>query len=274
MQRSSPIPSRLSGWRLGFCLVVASSAFLCGQDGQSSGSQTSALRFEVASIRPTDPKNHQGSYWRTTPAGDIYVHSVPLLALIVSAYGLQDFQVLGYPNWVRSDSFDVEAKSGEEPAAKADQGGFNARVQTRLRTLLAERCQLVVRRSAKSQLAWVLTVDRRGLKMPSAERDPEPTNFHPSSFTAGAMTMPELSTALSRIMQSVVVDQTGLSGAYKIDLKWSRPSEALAKAAAAPGPDVPDMPGALREQLGLSLTRRDAMVDVLIVEGIQKPSSN
>ncbi len=267
MQGSRPIPTRVRGWCLGFCFIAVSSAVLLG-------SQTSALRFEVASIRPTDPKNHQGSYWRITPAGDIYVHSVPLLALIVTAYGLQDFQVIEYPGWVSSDSFDLEAKSGEASAAKADQVAFNAGVQARLRTLLAERCQLVVRRATKSQLAWVLTVDRRGSKMQMAESDPSPTIFHPSSFTAGAMTMPELSTALSRIMQAVVVDQTRLNGAYKIDLRWSRPSETLAMPKATPGPDVPEMPGALRGQLGLSLSRRDAMVDVLIVEGIQKPSAN
>jgi uncharacterized protein (TIGR03435 family) len=192
----------------------------------------------------------------------------------VSAYGIQDFQVLGYPGWVRSDSFDVEAKSGEESAAKPEQADFNARLQARLRSLLAERCQLVARRSTKSQLAWVLTVDRGGSKMHPAEPHPAPTIFHPFAFTADAMTMTELSAALSRIIQRVVVDQTELRGAYKVDLRWSRSSETLEVPTATPGPDVPEIPGALREQLGIRLARRDAMVDVLIVEGIQRPSAN
>jgi uncharacterized protein (TIGR03435 family) len=281
MQISGPLPNLVCKLRVGLFLIAASSAVLSGaapflwvQDGHSSDSQTSALRFEVASIKPADPETHQGSYWRTTPAGDIYVHSVPMLALIMSAYGLQDFQVLGYPAWVGSESFDVEAKSGEDSTAKREQAALKARLQARLRSLLAERCQLVARTNTKSQLAWVLTVDPGGLRMHPAGPDPGPTIFHPFAVTAGAMTMAEFSAALSNIIHGVVADQTGLVGTYKVDLRWSSSPETLEMRKATPGPDVPEIPGALREQLGLRLTKRNAIVDVLIVEGIQRPSAN
>jgi uncharacterized protein (TIGR03435 family) len=279
VQISGPLPNLVRRLRIGLFLIAALSAVLSGatsflwmQDAHISDSQTSALRFEVASIRPTDPNNHQGSYWRTTPAGDVYVHSDPMLALIMSAYG-RTFRCSAIP-WVRSDSFDVEAKSGEESTAKTDRANLNARLQARLRSLLAERCQLVARRSTKSQLAWVLAPDRSGSKMHPAEPDPAPTVFHPWALTAGAMTMTELSAALSEIIHGPVVDQTGLHGAYKVDLRWAPSPETLEMRKATLGPDVPEMSGALREQLGLRLTRQDAMVDVLIVEGIQRPSAN
>jgi uncharacterized protein (TIGR03435 family) len=281
MQISGPLQNLVRRLRIGLSLIAASSAVLSGaapflwvQDGHSGDSQTSAFRFEVASIKPADPQTHQGSYWRTTPAGDIDVHSVPMLALIMSAYGLQDFQVLGYPAWVGSEPFDVEAKSGEDSTAKREPAALKAGLQARLRSLLAERCQLVARTDTKSQLAWVLTVDSGGLKMHPAGPDPAPAIFYPFAVTAGAMTMTEFSAALSNVIHGVVVDQTGLGGAYKVDLRWSPSPETLEMRTATPGPDVPEIHGALREQLGLRLTRRNAIVDVLIVEGIQRPSAN
>jgi uncharacterized protein (TIGR03435 family) len=281
MQLPTTPPARVRRWRVGLCSFTASLAvlsvapsFLRAQDANSSGPQTSALRFEVASIRPADPQIHQGSFWRTTPAGDIRVHSVPLLALIMSAYGLRDFQVVGYPGWVASDSFDVEAKSGEESTVNPENASRNARLQARLRSLLIERCQLTARPGTQTQMAWVLTVDRSGSKMYPAEPNPASAIFRPFALSAGAMTMTEFSAALSNIIHGVVVDQTELQGAYKIDLHWSRSTEPNETPGASASLDASQVPDALREQLGLVLTRRKAAVDILIVERIQRPSAN
>ncbi len=101
-------------------------------------------QFEVISIRPTPAGEHESSSWRTSPSGDITVHSDPLIAFIMGAYGVDDYQVSGYPAWVVQDDWDIAAKVG------ADKGGSRPKeLQMRLQALLAERCKLVVRHGVK-----------------------------------------------------------------------------------------------------------------------------
>jgi uncharacterized protein (TIGR03435 family) len=241
---------------------------------QGVAAQPPSPIFEAASIRPEDPKNPQGSYWRTTPAGDIYVHSVPMIGLIASAYGVADYQVLGAPGWVTSEYFDLSARSGDDPSVQPDVATAKQRLEGRLQALLAERCQLVVRRSTQKQPAWILTVDHGGSKLRPAMSDPDPTVYHIDSIHSGAITVARLSGILSTFLNGVVVDKTNMPGDYQLDLRWSRSSVPVNASTATPGTDLPELPGALRQQLGLVLTRQEAPIEVLIVERIQKPSAN
>ena len=64
--------------------------------------------FEVASIKPNtggDP----GSRVEVRPGGRLIASNVPLKQLIMTAYGLKDFQISGGPGWIESDRFDVNA---------------------------------------------------------------------------------------------------------------------------------------------------------------------
>ncbi|MCU1337323.1 MAG: peptidase BlaR1 [Bryobacterales bacterium] len=233
------------------------------------------VRFAVASIRPADPTSPEGSFWRTTPAGDIRVHAVPLLALIMTAYGVQEFQVVGYPTWVGSDRFDVEAKSGEPPPAKPLLPQSNPTLSASLRSLLADRCNLVVQRTTKTQDALVLKVAPHGTKMRVVEPDPGKYIRRPFSLHAEGMTMPELARNLSIIVRAPVTDQTGLTGAYGIDFRYSESPEMMAGRTMAPQPsDLPDVFRALIEQLGLVLVKQKAPIEVLVVKEIQRPSAN
>jgi len=226
-------------------------------------------RFAVASIRPADRKSGPPSFWHVSPAGDIRVHDVPMIALIVSAYGVQDFQLTGYPDWVASEYFDVEAKSGEKTPLTA------ASMQLRLQALLAERCGLVVERATKEQTALALAVasDRHGHKMRTAEVAPEKTVRRPFGLHAEGVTMAELAHTLSIIVKVPVADQTGLTGAYAFDLRYSDSPEMAARTT-EPRADGPDVFRAVREQLGLVLTRRRVEVEVIVVKHVERPTAN
>jgi uncharacterized protein (TIGR03435 family) len=193
--------------------------------------------------------------------------------LILSAYGLKEFQVVGYPDWVASDRFDIEAKSGEAAPAQSQTAASYAKLQARLQALLAERCKLFVRPATRSQVGWALTVDRRGPKMTAAEPGPKWVQY-PFAFKADGITMAAFSAVLSNVVRGVVVDQTRLPGAYKVDFKWPRPTQTPETPSAFHGPDVHGIAVALREQLGLVLTREKVPVRILIVERIRKPSAN
>jgi uncharacterized protein (TIGR03435 family) len=90
---------------------------------------------------------------------------------------------------------------------------------------------------------------------------------------------------LSHILGRVVVDNTGLTGKYDFNLKWTPGDEEQAFKQLGPGPDgrpappPPDPSGptiftALQEQLGLKLESQKSSVDTLVIDHVEKPSEN
>jgi uncharacterized protein (TIGR03435 family) len=65
-----------------------------------------------------------------------------------------------------------------------------------------------------------------------------------------------------------VVDQTGLVGLYDFTLQWN----------SSPDPDIGDTAapfrGALKSQLGLELKPTHALIDILVIDHIERPSEN
>jgi uncharacterized protein (TIGR03435 family) len=80
---------------------------------------------------------------------------------------------------------------------------------------------------------------------------------------------------LSDVLGRLVMDETGLSGVYDVDLRW-RPdigmSPDLSDAAKQQIEARPSLPVAVREQLGLELAPRRAPVTFVIVEQVSEPT--
>src|SRR5580658_6214074 len=66
------------------------------------------LEFEVVSVKPGDPSDPSSS-GRNTPGG-MEMSNTTLNTLVRSAYGLNEFQLLGGPKWAGSAKFNVVAK--------------------------------------------------------------------------------------------------------------------------------------------------------------------
>jgi uncharacterized protein (TIGR03435 family) len=77
----------------------------------------------------------------------------------------------------------------------------------------------------------------------------------------------------------VVVDQTGLAGNFDVDLTWTpdqlRPPSPVGAPALPPiDPNGPSIFTALQEQLGLKLDAQRGLVDVLVIDRVEKPTEN
>ena len=97
--------------------------------------------FEVASIKP-NKSGTQIIMFRFTPDGLMATNS-PLKLLIQQAYGVEENQIIGTPNWVNSERYDIEAKVDSSDAAKLKDLKPRQRMQM-LQPLLADRFQLKV----------------------------------------------------------------------------------------------------------------------------------
>jgi len=115
-----------------------------------------APRFEVASIRrnPGPGLDRGGTGGGTTlPTGQVRTTNAPLVQLIRMAYGLRMTDlVVGVPAWANTDGFDVDAKPHQQVSV--------SQARLMLRTLLAERFKLVVRREARDLPIYALTLAR------------------------------------------------------------------------------------------------------------------
>jgi uncharacterized protein (TIGR03435 family) len=93
--------------------------------------------------------------------------------------------------------------------------------------------------------------------------------------------MSAIADQLARSSNRPVIDRTGLSGAFDVELKYSpqisRPIAAPLQVGAQTMPDLPSGPTlveAVRDQLGLRLEPVRASVEALVIDSVQPPTAN
>lgn len=98
---------------------------------------------------------------------------------------------------------------------------------------------------------------------------------------AGGMPLSQFVTQLSQLTGRIVVDRTGLTGGYDLDLKWTPTPDQLPPGPPPPGfelppidPNGPSLFAALEEQLGLKLDSTRGPVQVLVIDSIEPPTEN
>src|SRR5687768_3381148 len=109
-----------------------------GGPGQTASPATpnANLTFEVASVKP-NKSGENFIRFQNQPGGRFNINNAPLREIIRFAYQLQNFQIVGAPDWIASDRFDVVAKAeGDIPPTPP---GSVGPMQIMVRNLLAER---------------------------------------------------------------------------------------------------------------------------------------
>ena len=84
---------------------------------------------------------------------------------------------------------------------------------------------------------------------------------------------------LSGVYQRPVVDRTGLAGRYDFELTCTPdnprgPGVAFGNPCAPAAGDRPALSTAMQEQLGLSIEAGRAQIEVLVIDGAERPSDN
>jgi len=99
----------------------------------------------------------------------------------------------------------------------------------------------------------------------------------PWQIAAGGVSIGQLALVLSQSAQRMVVDRTGLTGNYDIDLTWT--PDRLPQGAPPPGvqlpsidPNGPSLFTALQEQLGPKLESERGPVEVLVIDHVERPT--
>ena len=140
---------------------------------------------------------------------------------------------------MESDRFDIDAVAGENVPPE--------QVYLMLRSLLDDRFALNLHRSTKETDVYILTVARNGSKLQPVQDEGTPHGVMMDLrrvYSNRTTTVPAFASVLENVVGRIVVDKTGLSGYYIIDLRWGR-SES--------GDEGASFFTAIEEQLGLRL---------------------
>jgi uncharacterized protein (TIGR03435 family) len=121
---------------------------------------------------------------------------------------------------------------------------------------------------------------------PAGQLAPCSSSVSPGAITARSQTMAQFAAALSRLTNTgsslgrLIVDRTGLDGAFDIDLRFT-PERVPNFGPGGPPPGMPAVDpnaasifAAMQEQLGLKLEAQRAPVDVVVIDRVEKPTAD
>ena len=203
---------------------------------------------------------------------------------------LRPQQIVGAPEWVRTRLFSMIASVGAD--GPRDQPAFNDALPELVRSLLRDRFQLVAHTEVRQLPVYALVLARRdgllGPQMHTTKADcsatrPKPADV-PVELRCGAVRLAAGSSwgvgvdlaAIANLLISgtdrLVVDRTGLTGNFDVDLHWKADLSSAADASAASA--SVDLSTAVQEQLGLKLEPRVESTDVIVIDRIELPAED
>jgi uncharacterized protein (TIGR03435 family) len=257
--------------------------------------------FEAADVHVSAKTSNP--FPRTGPArgGRYEVKTASMVDLIRIAYGFDQDKILGGPNWLEMDRFDVIAKVPADSTPETQ--------KLMLQSLLEDRFKLVVHKETKALPTYALTAGKKpnlkeasgseesGCKPQTASGPPgeggmrlmmSTNNGPPTTINLGPgmtvqymcrnMTMAAFAAGLrgmigSSVGSNAVLDETGLKGNWNFDIKYSM--QMMMGPMMADTAERISLSTALDKQLGLKLEERQIPTPVIVVDSVnQKPSDN
>ena len=257
-----------------FAVVLATLAAPQAQDAGPA--------FEVASLKRTKPLLTPTFFQAANDR--LSIGNVPLRMLLQLAYDVDPQQVVGGPDWVDFERYDITARAAR-PFAPPGQW------RAMLRALLIERFQLKVQRETRPAQVLALVLARADGRLGDGLRrattsceeltDPSsPPGDDPCGLLAanrasvtGRMAVRGLTIdVLARLLRSEVGqqvrDETELSGVFDWELAFAP------RQSSSSDTDPTSMFTAVQEQLGLALKARRSTLDVIVIDHVERPSAD
>jgi uncharacterized protein (TIGR03435 family) len=262
--------------------------------------------WDAVSVKPCAVRGPRGGGARVTP-GRMALNCQPVSAFISWAYvqyaggRAQPFYVVGNagtaveggPSWIYSERYTIEATAIGTPGDAVMQGPM-------LQTILEDRFKVKVHRETREVPVYHLTTAPGGPKLQpfkpgscvpiDAKREqpvppplPAGQRYCDSFVTPKGATLAihaegssveEFATlflSTLALAERRIIDRTGITGLFDIELEFTPPRSADDPATASSGVSVFT---ALREQLGLRLESSRGPGEFLVIDQVERPTDN
>lgn len=281
---------------------------------QETDDGTNATAFQSFSIKPTREATAMPTYagsgahmvkMMLGPDG-FFAANVTMETLIEEAYGVQANQLLGGPDWLKTDRFDVHGSISDklqapEPEPRPEKHA--SIIHSMLRAGLTESTKLVVHTETKDLPAYALIVAEGGSKLQPAQSPSDAeagrgmVGVHRMTVQKGSggqvvglaaqgISVSDFASQLARQLGVPVVNQTDLKGNYNFQLQWAVERVEKLEAESKMKQPENDVAGndnsgaaqsistALEQQLGLKLVPQTQLMPVVVIDHIEKPAEN
>ena len=259
-----------------FVALLSPSCHLGAQTPPAAPASASSPEFEAATIKhhnPNDTNLYSNAAGFMGSVGGRVFFGGPAKMLVQVAYGLQDYQVTGGPEWAASERFEINAVPSDNspsrkiPIRKAEP---TAEQRQMLQALLLQRFGLRCHFETKQGEVYLLTRGSKPLKFVAPENpdsDPRAIVYRrPTGMDGEAIgtntTTDYLATRLGRYLRLPVLNQTGVTGSWDFHVDPIDPENQ----------DVQTAVYSVVERLGLKLNRSRGPIQTLVIDHIDRPT--
>ena len=255
---------RRRDWTRGFpgfaalaVLALLSPGGLRGQNRESDDKPA----FDVASLKPAPPPSGRITVdLGNSSHGKLTLTNVTLSECLRYAFKIYTDDQIAGPDWIRDHRILFNIVAQARPDTPRD------KLREMALTLLTERFQLALHHESRELRYLALVVDKGGIKMHQTREDTPAGSavVRPGRIVYRHVTGLTVAVLLTRFTELAVLDKTGLTGQYDMDLEWTPDTNARPSPEA--GEAAPSLFSAVREQLGLKLEARKGPLDVVVVD--------
>lgn len=230
--------------------------------------------FEVATVKPSTPGKTQLSYRLRTR--HVVAKNATVQDMVRLIYGVRDRQIEGAPAWMPETRFDIEAEPDTPREPNEDQS------KVMLKKLLMDRFHLRLHSIQRTFPVYALTLGKEPPKIVPTELAFSSSNSiivkqMEDGETRGQFTHVTMKDFANILMNFIsdrqIVDETGLRGPY--DFTMTLPAGALGGPSNGETVSPADaFYHATESQLGFKFVRKNAAVDVLVIDRLEMPTEN
>jgi uncharacterized protein (TIGR03435 family) len=233
--------------------------------------------FDAASVKLNTAGN--GGINMRTQHGRLTVENASVFQIIQQAFLVKQFQLSGGPAWIMTERYNIDARMEKDDISDDD-------LWFSLQPLLANRFHLKFHRETKTMPVFSLVLAKAGPKFQAHKegadgKDRQRLGVSIGSgrgkLTATKTTMASFADSLGQQVDRIIVDNTGLKGKYDFTLEWSPENHegsivsAVEEKVGLTGLSIFE---ALPQQLGLKLESTKGPVQVIVVDSVDRPTSN
>jgi uncharacterized protein (TIGR03435 family) len=225
--------------------------------------------WDVVTIRASDPNARRDGF--DVRGRRVVVENKPVQDMLMVAYGLQKNQIIGLPDWAKTERLDVDGVPNVDGQPSWPQ------IAILMRKLLAERFGLKAHHEQREMQVYALTVAKGGPKLEKSAGDPNGLPRQDAHTGGGERRVGFTNTSMKDLVLELlievdrpVVDQTGLDGRYDFKLVYTKDEANPPADGSAP----PGLFTAIQEQMGLKLEPVKAPADVLVIDKVERPGAN
>jgi uncharacterized protein (TIGR03435 family) len=259
------------------CFIWGLSKCLAQSSEQPITENSDLPHFEIVSIKRSKMAGVIGIF--NLPGGKVEATLSSVQALIMAAYNVQGFQILGGPRWISTEWYDVIAIPPEDSKSRKENPPspkipINEEQQKMLQALLRDRFQLRIHLEQKTGSVYLLLKGKNGgrLRQSKDEQGAPWVGSNEGGMISGDgiagrnISIGLLASRLSRYLERPVYDQTGLKGSF--DFNYSYTGDVKTRE------DLISSIFTSVDGIGLKLKADKGPVEYLVIDHVERPSPN